>query len=115
MLTVEQALKIVARYTPDLTVEQRTDLLTEKAVTRTVAGQPVTLFDPYASALADLYDPERVKARTQGSVSETYIDPESVAAYLRGESDALRAAWPADDIDSAPRTLDTRLTLKGWR
>lgn len=113
MMTLEQALKIVGRYTPDLTPAQREDLLNEKAESRTVGGQVVTLFDPYAAALADLYDPERVKARTQGSVSETYIDPESVAGYLRGESASLRAGWPIDEA-AVQTPLDTRLRLRGW-
>ena len=113
MLTVDQALVILTRYTPDLSAEQRTALLNENTVTRTVGGTATPLIDPYAAALDDLFDPERVKARTEGTVSETYIDPKDVADHLRGKSAELRASWPVDDVDVA-RPLNTRMTLRGW-
>lgn len=113
-LTLEQARAILERYTRDATVEERDALLNEKSITRTIAGAVVQYFDPYASALAYLFDPERVTQRTEGSVSETYFDPKAVAEYLRAESTALIASLPADDADSAPQRIDMRLRLRGW-
>lgn len=106
------ALVILARYTPELGDTDRTALLTEFTTTRTVAGQSVSLPDPYAAAVAHLMHPATLKSRTEGSVSETYIDPAQVVAYLQEQSAALRATWP---VETAPATsLDLRLTFEGW-
>lgn len=108
-----QALTIVQRYVPDPT--EAAALLAEQTFTRSVLGVPVTLYDPYAAALAYLMNPATVKARTEGSVSETYIDPAQVAAYLRQESTTLRESWPAADTETAWEFPDLSLEIVGWR
>lgn len=108
-----QALAILARYTPELDSGQRSGLLEEHTVTRQVSGAAVELFDPYAAAVAHVMNPATVKARTEGSVSETYIDPVQVVAYLQGESTRLRESWPAADVLAVP-ILDLTLDVRGW-
>lgn len=113
MLTWEAAYKALERYTAELSPEDRATLLEEHTTARTVAAESVQLHDPYSAAVAHLMHPATVKARTQGSVSETYIDPAQVAAYLQEASRGLRATWPlADGPATVP--LDLRLTIEGW-
>lgn len=114
-MTRVTALTILLRYTPELTGPEREALLDEQTVTRTVNGVAVQLLDPYAAAVAHLMHPATVKARTEGSVSETYIDPEKAAAYLQGESARLRAGWPlADAVVSNAAPFDLTLDVRGW-
>lgn len=105
------ALAIAGRYVP---AEQADALLTEHTVTRTVLGVPVPLYDPYAAALAWLMNPVTVKSRTEGSVSESYIEPEKVAAYLEGQSLALRESWPVGDVSGEPLAFNLELDVQGW-
>lgn len=114
ILTEAEALAILKDYAPDLDAEASGELLARKTETRTVAGQAVELRDPFGAALADLMRPDRVTARSQGSTSETYVDPFRVAAYLQAESDGLRASWPLGD-DKAPEPINTDMELIGWR
>lgn len=108
------ALAVLGRYAPELSDPARGVLLDEQSVTRRVAGQDQVLFDPYAAAVAHLMNPATVKARTEGSVSETYIDPEKVAAYLQGESQRLREGWPLADVSGTPTDFDHTITVLGW-
>lgn len=105
------ALLIAQRYIPG--ASDADTLLTQYTVTRTVLGVPVPLYDPYAAALAYLMNPYTVKARSEGGVSETYIDPTTVAAWLQGESLLLRSGWPLGDSAVKPG-LDLTLTFGGW-
>lgn len=107
-----QALTIVQRYVPD--PAEAATLLAEHTITRTAAGADVLLYDPYAAALAYLMNPATVKSRTEGSVSETYIDPAQVAAWLSKQSDALRASWPAADDTGTALAWDLTLDVRGW-
>ncbi|WP_019008978.1 hypothetical protein [Deinococcus aquatilis] len=108
------ALGVLERYAPELSEPARGALLDEQSVTRRVGGQDQVLLDPYAAAVAHLMNPATVKARTEGSVSETYIDPEKVAAYLQGESLRLRECWPAADVSSTTTDFDYTITVLGW-
>ncbi len=105
------ALLIAGRYVP---VEQVDALLVENTVTRTVLGVSVALYDPWAAALAYLMHPGTVKSRTEGSVSETYLDPSTVAAYLSAQSLLLRESWPVGDAVGTALELDLELTVIGW-
>jgi hypothetical protein len=107
-----KALLILERYVED-DLEQIT-LLDETAVTLTVLGQAVTLYDPYAAALAHLMHPDALKARTEGSVSETYVDHKEVVGYLQGKSAELRASWPVDDGALPTVRPNLTLTFGGW-
>lgn len=111
MLTQAQALSILGRYVP---AEQAEPLLSENTITRTVGGVALSLYDPYAAALAYLMHPNTVKSRTEGSVSETYIDPTTVAAYLEGQSALLRESWPVADPAGAALEWDLSLDVRGW-
>lgn len=113
MLSEAQALQIVSEYAPGLTPERLGELLARHTVTRRVSGLAREFYDPYAAALAHLMHPATVKSRTEGSVSETYIDPAQVAAYLQGESAALRESWPPADgaVSGFP---DLTLDIRGW-
>lgn len=112
MLSEAQALTILGRYAPP---SEAPVLLAEHTVTRQVSGVQTALYDPYAAALAYLMHPDTLKARTQGSVSETYIDPAQVAAYLQQQSTALRESWPAPDVTSSGTAFDDlTITVVGW-
>lgn len=103
------ALLIAGRYIP---AEMAGPLLDEVTVTRVVLGLPVSLYDPYAAALAYLMHPGTVKSRTQGSVSESYIEPGDVAAYLQAQSLLLRESWPVGDGVAGEISLE--LNIVGW-
>lgn len=113
-MDAEQALRILERYAPELSEPQLLDLLGEQTVRRTVGGLERELLDPYAAALAHLMNPATVKARTEGSVSETYIDPSQVAGYLERQSALLRESWPAADPVGEAATFDLTLDVRGW-
>lgn len=110
-----RALEILADYAPTLDLAGQGTLLDRHSVTRTVNTVSVTLYDPYAAALAYIMHPNTIKQRSEGSVSETYIDPAQVADYLRQMSAELRANWPVDDAAlAAPGALDLTLDIRGW-
>lgn len=115
MLTLDAALAILTRYTVSLAPDGRLSLLQETVTVRETANGTATLYDPYRAALAYLMSPETLKARSEGSVSETYIDPASVAEYLREESASLRASWPTPaPVNSSPAPLSVDLEIIGW-
>lgn len=107
-MTQAEALPILTRYTAGLTNDERTALLTETAVKRTVNESETLLYDPYAAALAHLMHPDTLKAKTEGEVSETYADLGSVTRYLERKSADLQAAFP---LPEDARTLKPDLTL----
>ncbi len=112
MLSEAQALTILGRYAPP---SEAPVLLAEHTVTRSVRGVQTALYDPYAAALAYLMNPATVKSRTEGQVSETYIDPAQVAAYLQQQSTALREMWPPPDVTSTGTAFDDlTLDVVGW-
>lgn len=112
MLSEAQALTILGRYMPP---SEAPVLLAEHTVTRSVRGVETALYDPYTAALAYLMNPATVKSRAQGSVNETYIDPTTVAAYLEGQSTALRESWPPPDVTGAGTAFDNlEITVIGW-
>ena len=53
-----------------------------------------------------------VVCRTEGSVSESYLEPEKVAVYLQSQSLALRDSWPLGD--ALPLEFDLTLDIQGW-
>ena len=108
-----EALPILARYTSGLTDGARVALLTETAVVRTVNAASVTLYDPYAAAVAHLMHPDTLKARTEGEVSETYVDFGPVVRYLEGQSALLRLTFPLDDSLSTLKPY-LNLNIVGW-
>lgn len=115
MLSAAQAFQIVSEYAPGLTPERVEELLIRHAVTRQVGGLMQEFYDPYAAALAYLMNPATVKSRTEGSVSETYIDPAQVAAYLQQQSAALRESWPPPDVTSTGTAFDSlEISVIGW-
>jgi hypothetical protein len=115
MLTLAAALSILSRYTSALAPDRRLALLEETTTVRETSEATVTLYDPYRAALAYLMSPETLKARAEGSVSETYIDPATVADYLREESASLRLSWPAEKPPvAAPVALNVDLDIRGW-
>ena len=116
MLTEAQALLILARYAPSLIPTALTSLLAERTEVRTTTTGTVTLYDPYRAAIGYLMSPDTVKARTEGSVSETYIDPVAVAAFLQGESVTLRESWPLAVISgtATAHAINTDLDYRGW-
>lgn len=113
MLTEAEALRVLTEYAPELDADASAALLARHTITRTVQGQLVTLHDPYAAALANLMRPDRVTQQTQGSVSETYINPQFTATYLREQSRALQLTWPLADAGAA-LPLNTDMDLRGW-
>lgn len=110
----QKALGILASYAGQLSADQQQALLDRYTFTRTVNGAAVQLPDPYAAALAHLMHPDTIKQRSEGGVSETYIDPADVAAYLRSESQALQATWPLDDATMRVVDVDLLLDVQGW-
>lgn len=112
MLSEAQALTILGRYVPP---SEAPVLLAEHTVTRSVRGVQTALYDPYAAALAHLMHPATVKSRTEGSVSESYIDPAQVAAWLERQSTLLRESWPPPDVTSTGTAFDDlTITVVGW-
>ncbi|AFZ66070.1 hypothetical protein [Deinococcus peraridilitoris] len=88
------------------------DQLDEDAVTR---GSD-TYWRPYATALAYLSRPDRLKSRSEGEVSETFVDPAASLAFLEGKSGEWDAGLP-DDPNTAEveNELDLRVTFTGYR
>lgn len=115
VLTQEQAVTILARYAEGLEGWQHLVLLAEKNETRIVNGQPVTLHDPYATALAYIMNPRTLRQKTEGAVTEAYADLNAVAQYLRDESAALRASWPIGDAQGSTASVNTDMDLLGWK
>ncbi|MFC6591679.1 hypothetical protein ACFP81_06415 [Deinococcus lacus] len=115
MMDRAQALDILAEYAPALLLDGAGLLIDRHATLRVVGGVALTLYDPYAAALAYLMHPNTVKQRSEGGVSETYIDPVQVAEYLRQMSAQLQANWPLDDAVTAQQpNLDLTLDIRGW-
>lgn len=79
----------------DWSADQWGEQLADDALIRAGA----TYFRPYRSALAYLLNPERVKTRTEGQVSETYGDVGLTANYLREQALEWQAALDALDAD----------------
>lgn len=101
-----EARQIAARYIPN---EEIDNFLAEHTQTRVVSGREAVLYDPYAAALSYVLSPDYVTSRTEGSVSETYIDPELVVNYLRAQSEKLRLSWGSSWLTSV------ELDVRGWR
>lgn len=108
-----QALTILTRYTAGLSESERQALLEETATFRTVNGALATYYNPYAAATAHLMHPETVKSRSEGAVSETYLDIKDLLAWLTEQSRLLIATFPADDATRFT-PFSMRGELVGW-
>lgn len=80
-------------------------------------GDPAALyFRPYRTALAYAVRPNQVKQRTEGQVSEQYVDPAALAARLREldlEWTALRLPGREED-DGDPGAFTGDVKWGGW-
>ena len=76
---------------------------------------PQQYFRPYRSALQYLLRPGQVKARTEGSVAEQYVDVAATAARLREldvEWTAIRLPSGAEDAEQG--AFSGEITWGGW-
>lgn len=112
-MELSQALPTLRRYTEDLGEGDRFGLLEETSVKRTVGGEEVQLYDPYAAALTHLMHPNTLKQRSEGETSETYIDLGPLVSFLQGKSAEVRAMWPLDD-SAATLKPNLELNIVGW-
>ena len=78
-------------------------------------------YRPYRTAIAYLVNPERVKSRTEGQVTEQFVDAAATLAYLREQDgEWTMSIPPAADAngdgkaDELLNPLDTRISWGGW-
>lgn len=81
-----------------------------------LGNPPKVYYRPYRSAMAYLLRPDRVKARTEGSISEQYVDVAETVKRLReldSEWEAHRLPSGADEVADGG-TFDGAITWGSW-